>query len=722
MTFTPLQLPTLHRLTALSRPFSLRFTLAAALLTSCVASIQAAPPAPKPTASETLSKQALEAAAAGRFRAASIYYAKIAQLESGSARLKALLAQADVTWKDKRVKEAISLAEQVERLAPTGDSLSLQALLRQARWTRDCNAANRPAILVKLESFTGNRHMLDFIISEIEWHAQAGRTAQAVALAVNISSQVTDSRHRSVLRKLHNQHLNEQADELLRAANLDEERLFAIGSGLEKADARDDALALYAQAAKRLPPNSASEALRRRAVLLSDQGDDDSAAQSFRQALQSGAGQTLSWRAEVGLELAHTLWRNRRRSEALALYRALANQKDQSEVSLHAQLALARAAFDQGKLDEAAALITPALRQDSHFATEARALLTAIEKKRTPAPAMQASNDIATAEKLLATARRQLAKDDANAAKVTLDSILTKGKVHPRFTAASILTASCERALGRPREAQRVLKALDSISIQVSEQIEAALVHAEIHLLDFNQPARALEVIQRLLESAPAAIDSTEVRLRYASILFVLGRGDEARATLALLATHPKTPPSSADRLIAAAEQGASAQVPDLRVPLLMAADKHREALRILAKQGPARSGDEASAWRQLQIARCHSAIGEHKKALENYAPFIRELSGSRWADDALLRMAVVQIGPLNDARSGRFTLEALLNKYPQGDFAPRALLSLALLDKWAGRKSTARGLCEKLLQTYPGTQEAVYIETQLLPQLSARL
>ncbi len=672
-----------------------------------------------------MAKQAAEAAAAGRYRAAADLYAKQAQLVSGTARLKALLEQADATLNDKRPLEALALAVQVERLAPAGDPHLLGALLRQARWTRDSGSAERAAILEKLEAFAADRRFIDFIISEIEWHADKGRTAQAVALAAKHGSRATDSRQRAVLRKLHGQHLSRQAAALFRAPGPPVEPILAVGRSFEQAGSRDEALAHYAEAARRLPPNGAAEALRRRAALLAAAGDHGAAAHTYRQALLGGVGQPAAWHAEVELELARALERNRRPDEALGIYRSLANRADQPESARIAQLALARSALERDRLDEAASLLATPLLQDPGSRREVRELLAAIEKKRTPVAALPANGNLDAADKLLSTARRQLADEDARAARATLQRILTAGKGHPRFAAAAILTASCERALDRPQEAQRLLQGLDGMRLSLPEQIDAALVQAEIHFFDQDQPARAWEVLQRLVASAPAAGESAEVRLRGASILFALGRAEEARAALAPLATDPavaeSTPPTPADRLLAITEGANLARVPDPRVPLLMAAGKHREALRLLARHGPARAGDEASAWRQLQTARCHNAMGNHKKALEAYGPFTRELSGSRWADSALLRMAVLQIGPLNDSRAGRRTLETLLAKHPQGEFAPRALLYLATLDQWAGRKASARAHAQKLLQNYPGTQEALYVQNQLLPQLTSK-
>ncbi|MFA6960500.1 MAG: hypothetical protein WC205_07115 [Opitutaceae bacterium] len=140
----------------------------------------------------------------------------------------------------------------------------------------------------------------------------------------------------------------------------------------------------------------------------------------------------------------------RQPEEALSLFRSLAAQAEAPEVSRLTQLG----AVEQGKLDAAAALIVPPVLADPRSAPEARDLLAAIQKKKAGKTAS------APDAKLLVTARGQVKRGDSRAARVTLQKVIATGQSHPQFAAASLITASWERELGRPKDAVLLLEGL----------------------------------------------------------------------------------------------------------------------------------------------------------------------------------------------------------------------------------------------------------------------
>lgn len=264
---------------------------------------------------------------------------------------------------------------------------------------------------------------------------------------------------------------------------------------------------------------------------------------------------------------------------------------------------------------------------------------------------------------------------------------------------------------------------------------DSLLALADLYLQTRGEPEKALEYCQTLIKTLPESELIPRAEHQAGLIYFYQGKPNEARAIFekerALAPQDTNAPPDGLTRLLEACK-GERRYVPDCQETargrladtqirqgdVYFTAKEYAKAKTRYAQAVRLAPGTEEAAYALLQAGRCYNQLGQFKNALRSYEPFLKEYQNSGWADDALLRAGVIYVGPLRDGKSGAKLYRTILERYPKGNEADRALLNLALLSYWGRDFSKARDLFQRLLEEYPDSRYAPYVKTSYLMEL----
>ncbi len=303
---------------------------------------------------------------------------------------------------------------------------------------------------------------------------------------------------------------------------------------------------------------------------------------------------------------------------------------------------------------------------------------------------------------------------------------------------ALFLIGKCHAALGRHDKAAAAWNelALKSRGNPESEYADACLLAlGNLHLNAMGDPKKALPYYETLLRTMPESSFRPEANHQLGLIYLYQGKLSEALAIFEKeRESNPQdtnAPPDSLTRLIEACK-GARSYTPDFtETPQGIQAASHirRGDVFFTAKEyGKARKayeeaerlapGTEEGAYAIMQAGRCWNQLGQFRKALRCYEPFLKQYQNSSWADDALLRAGVIHVGPLNDAKSGAKLYRTILERYPRSNEADRALLNLGLLACWGSNRDEAKSLFQRLIEDYPNSPYITYVQESYLAEM----
>jgi TolA-binding protein len=312
--------------------------------------------------------------------------------------------------------------------------------------------------------------------------------------------------------------------------------------------------------------------------------------------------------------------------------------------------------------------------------------------------------------------------------------IIKLAKTSPQYETAALHDGQCLVEMEQPKAAVAVLEELARWRPKSVYADEALLMAGNVCLEQLDQPTQADAAYRRLLTNYPQSELAREAGYRIGLVLFRKGRWEAAREIFEgerhlRGGIDTNAPPTELDRLIAACERkqplvpshGLMTAGTASRVNLadtFFTAREYRKAARTYMQVVQARPGTEEAAYCLMQAGRCHNQLHMYQQALRCYEQFLDKYRTSTWADDALIRAGVIYVGPLRSEKKGAAMYEAILERYPKGNQADKALFHLATLAYWHQRKAEAVRLYDSLLKQYPNTKFRQFVEKVQLPRL----
>jgi TolA-binding protein len=529
------------------------------------------------------------------------------------------------------------------------------------------------------------------------------------------------------------------AGAIFAAGLLPEQMLAEAGNLLEKrqtarAVARyDELLARYGQHPVAL------EAMFRKGIALRELKRYPEAVACWENVLgRMGANE---WKDDCLLEMARTqAFSLKDYTAAENSYARLLREYPKSDRRLEAEYQLAGITFLKADYPTAKSRLEKFLKDypNNPVATEAKeclarceAALNPVAKRVETPPSKKPATE---GEKLLAEADALFAKKDYKEAQARYERLVTGFKAAPEYDRAALRNGQCWKELDEPQRALRTWQELVRWKPQSAVAAEAMLEMGSLHLEDLNDPVAAQAAFEKLLAEYPQSLLAPQAWHRLGLALFRQGQWDRAKSVFVAEQTaqggpNTNAPPTELDRLIAACD-AKKPLTPDrprgrdklesqiATADLLFTAKEYAKAARVYEKVVRAQPGSEPAAYCLMQAGRCYVQLFKPQQAIQCYRPFLKEYANSPWADDALVRAAVIYVGQLRDTKTGGELLQAIVTRYPDGDQADRALVHLAALATWAKNWTNAEMFYNKLLRRYPKSDYARYVKTVALPAL----
>jgi len=256
---------------------------------------------------------------------------------------------------------------------------------------------------------------------------------------------------------------------------------------------------------------------------------------------------------------------------------------------------------------------------------------------------------------------------------------------------------------------------------------DSLLAMGDLYMQAYGKPEKALEYYQILIKTMPKSKLIPQAEHQLGLVYLYQGKMNEARVIFEkerkVTTQDTNAPPDGLTRLIEACK-GGHRYVPDSQETaqgrqagtqirqgdVYFTAKEYEKAKKAYEQAVRLVPGTEEAAYALMQAGRCCNQLGQFQKALHCYEPFLKQYQNSSWADDALLRAGVIWVGPLNDRKSGAKLYQTILERYPKGSEADRALLNLALLSYWGKDFSKAQKLFQRLIENYPDSRYAPYV------------
>ncbi len=248
---------------------------------------------------------------------------------------------------------------------------------------------------------------------------------------------------------------------------------------------------------------------------------------------------------------------------------------------------------------------------------------------------------------------------------------------------ALFLTGRCHARLGQDDKAvaawnEIVLKSRGRPQSEYADDSLLALGNLYLHTR--GEPEKALPYYKALRETMPESELIEESEHQLGLILFYQGKTKEALAIFErereAKPQDTNAPPDSLTRLIEAC-RGERSYTPDFvetpkgrqaaahirRGDVFFTAKDYAKARKAYEQAEGLAPGTEEGAYALMQAGRCWNQLGQFRRALRCYELFLKQYQYSSWADDALLRAAVIHVGPLNDGKSGAKMYRTILER-----------------------------------------------------------
>lgn len=452
--------------------------------------------------------------------------------------------------------------------------------------------------------------------------------------------------------------------------------------------------------------------------------DYDKATASYRRFLDLYP--TSSRRLEAEYQFAGVLYLKHDYAAAKAQFAKFIADYPQSSVLTEATGYLAKCAAALQAGEEAARKVAEAQRK--------QATNSVVKPVAPPAPQIE----------WLAQGDAAQKSGDYRAAFAWYERIILGRKNTPEYEPAMYRAGQCLRDMGELQKAQRLWEDFLRIRPQSALADDTLLALGDLDFEDLDQPVQAQAAYQRLVEDFPLGKLAGEAKHRCGLALFRQGQWDRAKEIFiaeqtALGGPNPNAPPTELDRLITACTSkqapllvgAAGAKL--LRGAAMLSklegqvatgdtffiAKQYAKAIRAYNRVVRTAPGSEEAAYSLMQMGRGHLQLFNIQPALDCYRPFLKEYARSQWADDALVRAAVIYIGQLGDKQTGTELLRTIVTQYSTGNQAARALVHLATLARWDKNWRKAEELYTELLRRYPASEFELYVKTVALPELA---
>ena len=447
---------------------------------------------------------------------------------------------------------------------------------------------------------------------------------------------------------------------------------------------------------------------------------------------------------------------------AIPVYERLIRQSPRGELALDARMQLAGAHFrlkDYAQAREALLGIRSDFPSSRYEEQVSRGIAACDKelKRQVMAAAEQAEREAAVRERAARTDPRDVCQADRDIAQG--EELLRQGKLEealkryasaraafvcPRRDLAVLRTGQCYARLGRERDAGKAWEDVVALSRQSTNApyLSVALLSlGDLYLEQMGDPEGAVKWYERLQEECPGTSSATQAFEQVAFARLYQGRTDEARRMLRFMRLwvprETNAPPDRIDRLLAlcdgvgatnilpgmAARAAANRAGVQLRLgDLYFVGQQYARARSTYDRAVSEGATGEDAAYALLQQGRCWMQLGDSERAQRCYAPFLDQYRKSQWADDALMRAAVVHVGPQNDLRAGVRVLRTLIERYPQGDMVELAYVRLGTLAYWQGDWREAVRVYREFLDLYPRSAYAPMVRNVRLPAFERQL
>jgi Uncharacterized protein conserved in bacteria len=283
---------------------------------------------------------------------------------------------------------------------------------------------------------------------------------------------------------------------------------------------------------------------------------------------------------------------------------------------------------------------------------------------------------------------------------------------------------------------------------------ESLLAMADAYLEDLADADNALKCYREFWnkclqtppsDGAPPRPPQTAIETRMAICLLALGKSSEAKAVFtrhrdaisggaAELTNEQKFKIWQLGRFISFCEGKAPFALAQTTSPTdrraqarLMLADsffetgetaKARKQYELAAKMI---RDSELSAYCELQNARCLALLGKADDALRAYDRLVVQYPKSSFADDALLRMGILQAGPKKNLREAQKAFERAAREYPKGDVVEAAVYYHATVLHWQEKFDDAERLYKQFMSRFPNSPLNEVIIGNILPKIAER-